>query len=156
LIGNAAVTVDNVEIGPECCNSDGILIGQDNGQPVPNGVTIRNSYVHDLYATCSKVPQAIKDAYGGCSGTGFEEPGAGSLEHVDGTQAIGGTNITIEGNRFERAAALGCGGVLFTQPVNGGSFANWTIANNFFGKTACTNDDIDLSGPGAGTYSGYF
>jgi hypothetical protein len=155
LIGNHSVTVDNVEIGPECCNSDGMLIGLAIGQPNPNNIIIRNSYIHDLYATCTKVPLAIKATYGGCSGTGFEDPGGGGLEHVDGIQLIGGNNITIEGNRFEMAAALGCGGVIFSAPVNGGSFSNFTIQNNYFGRTPCANDAIDIGGPGIGTYSGY-
>jgi IPT/TIG domain len=68
------------------------------------------------------------------------------VPHTDALQVYsGGTNITIQGNKFygNASSALQSGG---------GTLSNWTIQNNYFGATECCNNLVW----GQATVSGSF
>jgi hypothetical protein len=148
------VAIRNMEIGPACCNADGLdMTVARFGAPSPSNITVDRSFIHDIYDSCTHVPPAITSAYGACSGTGYEDNCA-SCAHTDGSQWYGGNNVLIENNRIVNVnAGFAVGQGLFMQEANGGTFSNVTIVNNMFASTP--NNDVSMSGPGMGSWSGY-
>ncbi len=147
---NGAI-IKNVEVGPLCCNSDGIDMAIPRaGAPSPTNITLDTVNVHDIYDSCALLNAKLSGT--SCSGSGFES-GCSSCEHPDGSQWYGGLNSTIKNSTFTNinpggGAAQG----IFLQSANGGLFSNLTITGNTLGTTA--NNDLSISGPSPGTVSG--
>jgi hypothetical protein len=114
------VTLSNVEIGPTCCNSDGIVIGKGETTPNPSSITLDHVYVHDITNSCDNYPDP------NCSSFGAPMP---DQVHVDCFQAYGGDDIAIRSSRFYNCATQG----IFAGNASGGTFSNWTIENTMIG-----------------------
>jgi hypothetical protein len=126
-IGADNLVLDNVEIGPICCNSDAMQLSGGRNGSVFNNEVLNNLYIHDVYDTCSSEPATVTDTYP-CTGFGIGDGGSPvSYEHIDGIQAAGGNNLVIQNSRFYAAGAQS----LFLASYNGASFTNVTIQNNF-------------------------
>lgn len=142
----------NVEVGPICCNGDGIDMAiPRQGAPSPDGITLDTVNVHDIYDSCTILRKTLPTTP--CSGQGFED-GCASCAHPDGTQWYGGLNATIRNSTFTNinpggTAAQG----IFMSQANGGLYSNITISNNTLGPTA--NNDLGISGPGPGVVTGF-
>jgi hypothetical protein len=155
FVDDDSVLVQNVDIGPGCCNGDGLdfTIARP-GAPSPSNVTVDGVTIHDYFDSCSHVPSSITSQYGACSGTGYGDNPSGGYDHVDGSQWFGGRNVVWKNSRiYDINAGYPVGQGLFMQPANGGSFANITVENSMFGSTP--NNDVSFSGPGTGAFSGY-
>jgi len=126
-------TLSNVEVGPVCCDADGIVLGIGTpGDPNPSNIVIDQSYIHDAYDTCNNMPGNVKSQYG-CSGLGFGDTGGGT--HVDGLQAFGCSNCTVSNTRIyainpRSASSTGAAQGIFFAVANGGTFSNLTFLNN--------------------------
>ena len=152
-------TLRDVEIGPRCCGgndagADGIEFGVPReGAPSPSNIVLSRVYIHDLFDSCSHVPTSITAKYGGCSGTGYGD-GCSSCDHVDGIQVFGAHGFLMDSSRIYNVnSGYAVGQGLFMQEANGGSFSDVTIQNSMFGDTP--NNDVSMSGPGEGSWSGY-
>lgn len=137
------LTLRNVEIGPTCCQNDGldIAIG-NNGDPVPANIVLDRVYIHDVELDCSELPAQSR---AGCN----RPP---SDQHVDCLQFFGGINVVIENSRF-----FGCSeSAVMTGSANGGKYSNWTIQNNLFGPLVHPDNGVDISdgGPANSPWSG--
>lgn len=146
-------TIRNVEVGPICCNADGIDMAiPREGAPSPDGIVLDNVNVHDVYDSCTIMAKALPGV--ACSGLGFEDPACNQCSHVDGTQWYGGLNSTIENSTFTRINPGGntAQGIFFAQ-ANGGLASNLTLTGNTLGATA--NNDVSISGPGRSWVSGF-
>lgn len=149
------LTIKNFEIGPNAPNGDGIELGiPRSGSPSPSNIVFDNLYIHDVFDSCSHVPAAIISAYGSCSGTGYGDNPSGGYDHVDGLQIYGANNFLMQNSRvYDINNGFSVGQGLFMQEANGGKFSNVTIQNNMFGNTP--NNDVSMSGPGSGSWTGY-
>jgi hypothetical protein len=114
------VTVENVEIGPTCCNTDGIVIGKAPNSPNPSNFIFDRVYVHDIANNCANYTDT------NCSNFAPSTP---NEVHVDCFQAYGGDTITIRASRFFNCATQG----IFAGSANGGTFSNWTVENTMVG-----------------------
>src|SRR5262249_718059 len=114
------VTLSRVEVGPTCCNSDGIVLGKGDDTPNPSNVTLDHVYVHDITDNCANYPEADCSRYAPASLDEF---------HDDCLQAYGGEHITITSSRFYNCATQG----IFAGNASGGTFADWTIENTMVG-----------------------
>ena len=144
--------IQNVEVGPICCDADGIDVTiPREGAPSPSGITLDSVDVHDVYDSCTLLTARLPGT--ACSGLGYEDPGCTDCSHVDGTQWFGGLNSTIKNSTF---TAINPGGTvgqgIFFQSANGGLFSNLTITGNTLGATP--NNDFSISGPGTSVVSG--
>ena len=144
--------IQNVEVGPICCDADGIdMVIPRDGAPSPNGITLDSVNVHDIYDSCALLTAQLPGTP--CSGLGYEDAGCTSCAHVDGSQWYGGLNSTIENSTF---TAINPGGTvgqgIFLQSANSGLFSNLTITGNTLGATP--NNDFSISGPGTSLVSG--
>ncbi len=143
------VLIQNVELGPMCCNGDAVEFGiPRSGAPNPSNITLDNVYIHDIYDSCSHVPSG----FGQCSGQGYGS-GCGICDHVDGLQAFGGTNLTIQNSRvyaINPGGAVGQG--IFFQSANGGRFSNITLSGDKV--SSAPNNDVSFAGPGNSVFSG--
>jgi hypothetical protein len=147
LVDATNFTARGNEIGPACCQSDGIGIEiRNNGSPSPQNIVIDRNNVHDIYEACSETPSYL----GACSGTGYGS-GCSSCDHIDGLQAFGGLGVSITNNRFYMNGAHKQG--IFLQSANGGSFSNVLIQNNMV--NSLSNNDVSISGPGTSVFTGY-
>ena len=73
---------------------------------------------------------------------------------MDGIQVYGAHGFVFENSRISNVnAGHDVGQGLFMQEANGGTFSDVTIQNSMFGSTP--NNNVSLSGPGNGTWSGY-
>ena len=145
------VVLRNLEVGPGCCDLDGIEVGIPRvGAPSPSRIRLVHVNVHDIYDSCRLLQAQLPDT--SCSGGGFES-GCSSCDHVDGLQAFGGLGLTIERSVFDH---INTGGKvaqgIFLQSANGGRFSDIRLVGNVLGPTA--NNDLSISGPGDGTVSG--
>lgn len=146
-------TISHVEVGPICCNADGIDMAiPREGAPSPDGIVLGTVNVHDVYDSCVIMAKALPGVP--CSGLGFEDPGCFQCSHVDGTQWYGGLNSTITNSTFTRINPGGntAQGIFFAQ-ANGGQASNLTLTGNTLGATA--NNDFSISGPGRGWVTGF-
>jgi hypothetical protein len=148
--------IKNVEVGPICCNADGIdMVIPREGAPSPNGITLDSVNVHDIYDSCTLLVAQLPGTP--CSGLGFEDAGCSSDPncgaHVDGAQWFGGLNSTIKNSTFTNINPGGRAGQgIFFQSANGGLFSNLTFTGNTLGATP--NNDFSISGPGTSVVSG--
>jgi chitodextrinase len=145
-------TIRNVEVGPLCCDSDGIDLAIPRpGAPSPNGITLDTVNVHDVYDSCALLLAQLPGTP--CSGSGYES-GCSSCEHPDATQWYGGLNSTIRNSSFTNINPGGAAGQgIFLAAANGGTFSNLTITGNTLGGTP--NNDLSISGPGQNTVTGF-
>ena len=144
--------IQNVEVGPICCDADGIdMTIPREGAPSPNGITLDSVDVHDIYDSCRLLTAQLPGTP--CSGLGFEDASCTDCSHVDGSQWYGGLNSTIKNSTF---TAINPGGTvgqgIFLQSANNGLFSNLTITGNTLGATP--NNDFSISGPGTSLVSG--
>jgi hypothetical protein len=143
-VANARIA--NNQIGPICCQSDAIETGLRPGSANPQNMLIEGNYVHDLFDSCS----AATNFAGQCQGSGYGD-GCATCDHIDGFQASGLDGLTIRNNRFSNAGTQ----AIFLAPANGGSYSNITLENNMVGSVNNGgNNDVSLSGPCLGCYSG--
>jgi len=140
-------TAQNDEVGPACCQADGIQLAiRSEGNSNPQNVVFDRLYVHDIANTCSTEPR-----YPDCAGNGAGD-GCTSCEHVDGIQAFGGQGITIRNSRFYNAGTQN----IFLQSANGGTFSNVTIENTMVSTSyGSPTNSVSLSGPGVSVFSGF-
>ncbi len=155
------LTLNNDEIGPSCCNRDGLQFAiSPPATTVPANVTISNSTIHDLYDTCNAVPSAITDKWGACTGTGFGDP-AHAGYHTDGIHLWGGvTNLKLLNNKWYGISlpGVGAGQTIFLEcgdvTGSGGNLTctNITIANNMaFSGTGTDNNVVSMGNRYPGT-----
>ncbi len=149
-----SITVAGNELGPFCCNSDGIGIGKVPVQTNPVNVTIDHNYVHDIQDSCN--PSRWTRTFSGCSGQGFGDGSAApcfpGCDHVDGLQAFGATNLVISDNVWTNAGSQN----IFLQTANGGSFNGVTLTQNMVNPAACScaTNSVSLAGPGTSVFHG--
>lgn len=143
--------IQGVEVGPLCCNSDGIDMAIPRpSAPSPNGDVIDTVNVHDVYDSCSILAARLPGTP--CSGSGFES-GCSQCAHVDGSQWYGGLNGTIRNSVFTSINPGGqTGQGIFLQSANNGRFSNLAITGNTLGATP--NNDLSISGPGTSVVTG--
>lgn len=141
--------LENVELGPACCDGDGVEIGLPrNGAATPSNVVLDRVYIHDIYDSCTLMPASL----GPCSGTGYES-GCGSCDHVDGVQVYGANGFTMTRSRVYAINPGGdVGQGLFLQSANGGVFSDILVENDLFDATP--DNDVSISGPGDGVVHG--
>jgi len=154
------LTLRNVEIGPRCCGgngtgADGIELGIPRpGAPSPSNIVLSRVYIHDLFDSCSHVPASITARYGACTGGSGYGDGCSNCDHVDGIQVYGARGFLMDSSRIYNVnAGHDVGQGLFMQEANGGKFSDVTIQNSMFGDTP--NNDVSMSGPGSGSWTGY-
>ena len=117
------VTLRNVEIGPNCCGTDGMNLDPDDVGGIQRDVTnlvLDHVTIHDIVRLCAQDKTAPPDCR--------DEPEA----HTDCIQAWSGVNVTIRNSQFincSTSSLLVLGGF-------GGSVTNWTVENNVFGPSA--------------------
>jgi hypothetical protein len=140
-------TADNIELGPACCNADGIQLAiRSDGNPNPQNVLFNRLYVHDIADTCRSEPN-----YPDCAGSGYGD-GCATCDHIDGLQAFGGNGITIRNSRFYNAGTQN----IFLQSANGGSFSNVLIENTMVATSyGAPTNSVSLGGPGVSVFSGF-
>jgi hypothetical protein len=139
------LTIENVELGPACCQAVGLAVGRGNfGDPLNRNINISGLDIHDLSDTCATIG-------GSCSGVGFGS-GCGGCRHIDGIQVTDAHDIAIRNTRVERLSGASGQGIFFA-PANGGTFSNILLEGNNVGNLP--QDDISISGPGNGIVSGY-
>ena len=141
----------NDEIGPLCCDSDGLDVTIPRpGAPTPMNVTLDAVNIHDVYDSCALLMAQLPGTP--CSGQGFES-GCSGCEHPDGTQWFGAVSGTIRDSTF---CNINPGGTaaqgIFMQPANGGRFEDITITGNTLCATA--NNTLSISGPGVSDVTG--
>jgi hypothetical protein len=143
------VVIQNVELGPMCCDGDAVELGIPRvGAPNPSNITLDGLYIHDIYDSCS----FASSSFGQCAGQGFES-GCSSCDHVDGLQAFGGTNVVIQNSRVYAINPGGrVGQGIFFQSANGGTFSNITLSQDKVSSTP--NNDVSFAGPGNSVFSG--
>jgi hypothetical protein len=137
------LTLRNIEIGPACCDLDGLDIAIGNpGDPNPTNVVLDHVYIHDIELSCSDLPAQYRSQ---CHVPPTDE-------HVDCVQFFGGVNVVVENSRFFDCSESN----LMTGSGNGGTFANWTIQNNLFGSLVNPDNGVDISdgGPGDSPWGG--
>jgi hypothetical protein len=153
-VGNITdVQIVGNEIGPGCCDTDGIVLGNRRGGPQNDNVLIEGNYIHDLYDTCRRVPAAVL-AQRGCSGQGYGDGIPG--EHADAVQAFTAWNTTVRNNRIDTINPGGAAQGIFFQPAvcNAPCFGNITFEGNLIGTIGTLSGGI--SGPGNSQVGGYF
>lgn len=87
------LTVQNMEIGPYCCDSDGVHSGWKTGQPQITNVRFIGNYIHGLTNNCATYVGQSPD------GVGPATCGPDTAVHVDCFQLDTGQNIDIIRNR---------------------------------------------------------
>ena len=87
------ITFRNIEVGPICCDNDGIdLFASPNG--VNYGVTMDHVFVHDIVTACSQLSALAN--WSNCSSQSTHYNG----NHVDCVQTLGMGNWTVENSRI--------------------------------------------------------
>jgi hypothetical protein len=158
LKSTSGFTLSNVDVGPMCCDGDGIELGiATPGDPNPTNIVMDRVYIHDIYDTCNNMPSGLKSQYG-CSGLGFGDNGIG--DHVDGIQAFGCSNCTLSNSRIyainpRSASSTGAAQGVFYAVANGGTFSNLTFLNNMVACGCGMNVFGVGSAPQVGGVSGY-
>ena len=69
------LTLQNIELGPACCQGVGVAIGRGNfGAPQNRNINISGLYIHDIYDSCryaggssARVPGSVTDSTPGTS-----------------------------------------------------------------------------------------
>jgi hypothetical protein len=140
-------TAQNDEVGPACCQADGIQLAiRSEGNPNPQNAVFDHLYVHDVADTCQSEPN-----YSSCSGSGYGD-GCTTCEHIDGIHAFGGQGVTIRNSRFYNAGTQN----IFMQSANGGSFSNILIENTMVATSyGVPTNSVSLGAPGTSVFSGY-
>jgi hypothetical protein len=137
------LTLRDVEIGPSCCDLDGLDISiAREGDPNPSNVVLDDVYIHDIELSCADLPATYRSM---CHAKPTEE-------HVDCVQFFGGVNVTIQNSRFFNCSESN----VMTGSGNGGTYSNWTLENNLFGPLSHPNNGVDFTdgGPGNSPWSG--
>lgn len=149
LMSNDHVLIQNVELGPMCCNGDAVELAiPRNGAPNPSNITLDHVYIHDIYDSCKRV----SSSFGSCSVQGFGD-GCSTCDHVDGLQAFGGSTVRITNSRVYAINPGGpVGQGLFFQSANGGRFSDITLQQDMV--DSAPNNDVAFSGPGNSVFSG--
>ena len=122
------MTLENVEVGPVCCSSDGINFGRSVHVPNPSTILLDHVYVHDVGRGCAGFRASVLAA------------ATNDGTHVDCVQFYGGDNVTIENSRFYRCANPQA--FFFGQDQNG-TFSNILVENNMIGQCAVGHCDHD-------------
>jgi len=123
-------TLDNVVIGPECCNDDGAQIAEaDSGDPQSSYVTLNHVTIHDIAISCANIPRG---RYPDCASD--SKPFTGN--HVDCLQMLGGDHITITDSEL-----VNCDGGTFTNGIGKGA-RYWDILVE---NTMLQGHNIDLT-----------
>jgi hypothetical protein len=140
--------VINNEIGPLCCGTDGLNIGNAGraGTDASN-VVIDHNYIHDVTWDCSTNPDpSCTNSYNCPANTKV-------CNHSDGSQIFGVKTLMMSNNRYYNAG----GQNIFLQSALGGVFSNLTFVNNMVSTSAGSRvtNSVSLSGPGVGVVSGY-
>jgi hypothetical protein len=128
-------TFEHSQIGPVCCDADGMDI-----YPTVSHVTVDHVDIHDVASTCSNVPQG---EWATCSG-GSSPPGD---NHIDCLQMVGGDTVTIANSEL-----VNCDAGTLMNGINRQGYRNVTLVNNFF-----QGHVLDMTGGGGvdskGTYA---
>ena len=128
-------TFENSDVGPVCCNADGMDI-----YPTVSHIVLDHIHIHDIAASCSNIaaarwPSCAADA------TPYTD------NHIDCLQMVGGDTITIADSQF-----VNCDAGTFMNGINRQGYRNVTLVNNFF-----QGHVLDMTGGGgveaAGTYA---
>ena len=127
------ITFRNIELGPICCDNDGIdLFAYPNG--VDYGVTMDHLFVHDIVTACSQLSALAN--WPNCSSQSAPYDG----NHVDCVQTLGMGNWTVENSRI-----LNCTGGN-GAPLQQGVYWN----NNTYFDLLWQNNVIDTTNFGIG------
>ncbi len=121
LTGNY-ITLKNLEIGPSCCDIDGVEFGSPSG--VSYGITIDHVYIHDIVDTsCARLSSLA--SWPTCSTD--SSPFTGN--HNDCIQSVGAGNLTMTNSLL-----LNCPAGSFTTGVfnTGNTYFNILLENNVF------------------------
>jgi len=128
-------TFEHSEIGPVCCDADGMDI-----YPTVSHVTVDHVDIHDIAATCSNVPHK---EWPNCS----SESSSPGDNHIDCLQMVGGDTVTIANSEF-----VNCEAGTFMNGINRQGYRDVTLVNNFF-----QGHVLDMTGGGGvdskGTYA---
>ncbi len=128
-------TFESSDIGPVCCDADGMDI-----YPTVSHITLDHVNIHDIAASCSNIAPS---RWPRCSA----ESSPNADNHIDCLQMVGGDTITIADSRF-----VNCEAGTFMNGINRQGYRDVTLVNNFF-----QGHVLDMTGGGgvesAGTYA---
>ena len=127
-------TFEHSEIGPVCCDADGMDI-----YPTVSHVTVDHVDIHDVASTCSNVPQA---EWPSCKSES-SHPGD---NHLDCLQMVGGDTVTISNSEL-----VNCDAGTFMNGIDRQEYRNVTLVNNFF-----QGHVLDMTGGGGVDSKGTF
>ena len=128
-------TFEDSDVGPVCCNADGMDI-----YPTVSHIVLDHVDIHDIAASCSNIAPS---RWPNCAG----ESTPYTDNHIDCLQMVGGDTVTIADSQF-----VNCEAGTFMNGINRQGYRNVTLVNNFF-----QGHVLDMTGGGgvdaSGTYA---